>query len=144
MDQIIVDKKIDSIIRCVERVQSRIPETENLFLNDLDAQDVLVLNITRAVQLSVDVAMHLCVTSDKAIPETMASSFDCVYHLGIIDKELVIKMKKSVGYRNIAVHNYDDIDLFLTYLIAKNYMSDFISYIKQVNKYIENDNNLIR
>jgi len=29
-------------------------------------------------------------------------------------------MKKSVGYRNVAVHSYDDVDLSITYDIDKN------------------------
>ena len=136
MDQIIIEKKIDSILRCVERVQTRLPKTKELFFNDLDAQDVVVLNITRSVQLSVDIAMHLCVESSQAVPQTMSSAFDCLYNLSIINETITTKMKKSVGYRNVAVHNYDDIDLELTYVIARDFMSDFSEYIRQILKSI--------
>ena len=139
MDEIIIDKKIDSILRCIERVQTRLPKTKELFFDDLDAQDVVVLNITRVVQLSVDIAMHLCVESSQAVPQTMAKAFDCLLKLSIINKEIATKMKKSVGYRNVAVHNYDDLDLDLTYTIATSFMSDFSEFTRQTLESIKKD-----
>jgi uncharacterized protein YutE (UPF0331/DUF86 family) len=44
-------------------------------------------------------------------------------------------MKKSVGFRNIAIHNYDDIDLGLAYTIAKEHRLDFVEFIKQIDSY---------
>jgi len=38
-------KKIDSILRCLNRIQQRLPETEADFIKDYDAQDVVVLNL---------------------------------------------------------------------------------------------------
>lgn len=48
MDKQVLTKKIDSILRCFYRIQQRLPVTEADFLNDLDSQDVVVLNLTRA------------------------------------------------------------------------------------------------
>ena len=59
MDKLILEKKIDSILRCLTRIRDRLPKSESEFLEDYDAQDVVVLNLTRAVQLSVDIATHL-------------------------------------------------------------------------------------
>ena len=43
MDELVLEKKIDSILRCVERIESRTPNTNKAFLADLDAQDVVTL-----------------------------------------------------------------------------------------------------
>ena len=40
-----------------------------------------------------------------------------------------------VGFRNIAVHNYDEIDLHLTYEIANEHLDDFVEFIRQVQGY---------
>lgn len=42
-------------------------------------------------------------------------------------------MKKSVGYRNIAVQSYDDVDLSITYEIARNHSQDFKEFIKEIS-----------
>ena len=132
-----IEKKIDSIIRCLNRIKTRLPETKDLFLQDLDAQDVIVLNLTRTVQLSVDLAMHICANSTNPVPQTMGESFEMLQQLKILTPAIAEKMKKSVGFRNIAVHNYDEIDLSLAYTIAKEHMEDFVAYIKQISTQLE-------
>jgi len=95
-------------------------------LLDLDAQDVIVLNLTRAVQLSVDLAMYICVTSNMPVPQTMGESFEVLQQLQVLTPTIADKMKKSVGFRNIAVHNYDEVDMNLAYTIAKEHIEDFV------------------
>jgi len=137
MDQIVLEKKIDSLLRCLDRIKTRLPDSVELFLQDLDAQDVIVLNLTRAVQLSVDLAMHICSQSSAAIPQTMGESFEVLQQLKIVTPSIASKMKKSVGFRNIAVHNYDEIDLNLAFIIAKEHIDDFVEFIKQIEIQLE-------
>jgi len=132
MDKMIIAKKIDSILRCLNRIQQRLPETEADFIKDYDAQDVVVLNLTRAVQMNVDIATHILANTDLAVPTTMAEAFTNLERLHIITPEIADKMRRSVGYRNIAVHNYDDIDLTITYEIARLHLEDFKDYLKQI------------
>ncbi len=132
MDKLVLDKKIDSILRCIQRVESRIPAQKEQFLKDVDAQDILVLNLTRIIQLCVDIAMHVIAQSNVAAPETMSQSFSQLEKLNIIDKKLADKLKKSVGFRNVAVHNYGELDLSLTFDIGSKHIDDFRQFIKQI------------
>jgi uncharacterized protein YutE (UPF0331/DUF86 family) len=135
MDKIILEKKVDSILRCLNRIDDRIPNSKYDFLRDLDAQDVVILNLTRAVQLSVDIATHILSTTNQPIPSTMAEAFVSLERINIISSEIADKMRRSVGYRNVAVHNYDDIDLSITFDIANNHLDDFKEFIKQTLHY---------
>ena len=135
MDKLILEKKVDSILRCLNRIDDRIPDSEYDFLRDFDAQDVVILNLTRAVQLSVDIATHILSTTNQPVPSTMAEAFISLERINIISAEIADKMKRSVGYRNVAIHNYDDIDLSITYDIANNHLGDFKEFIKQILHY---------
>jgi len=55
MDQVILAQKLESLRRCVQRVQEKTPSNVDQLTQDPDVQDILVLNLTRAVQLCVDV-----------------------------------------------------------------------------------------
>jgi uncharacterized protein YutE (UPF0331/DUF86 family) len=132
MDNIILAKKIDSILRCLDRIQQRLPQTEAEFIKDYDAQDVVVLNLTRAIQMNVDIATHILANTNQAVPTTMAEAFTSLERLNILTPDIADKMRRSIGYRNVAVHNYDDIDLTITYKIASHHLGDFKSYIKQI------------
>jgi len=135
MDELVLEKKIDSILRCVERIESRTPNTNKAFLADLDAQDVVTLNLTRIIQLSVDIAMHIIANTNSSSPQTMSESFTTLNMLGVIDEITATKLKKSVGFRNIAVHSYGELDLELTFDIANKHLNDFKSYVKQIIQY---------
>ena len=132
MDNIVLDKKIDSILRCIVRIEERLPENEEEFLKDIDAQDVIVLNLTRAVQLSVDIAAHILSRGNLAVPATMSEAFVRLQQEGIISLQTAAKMKKSVGFRNVAIHSYDDLDLGITHTIAKDHLQDFKDFITEI------------
>lgn len=134
MDKQILER-IDSILRCLNRIRGPLPESESLFLKDFDAQDVVILNLTRAVQLSVEIATHIYATTNQPVPATMAESFVKLEGVNIILPEIADKMKKSVGYRNVAIHTYDDADMSITYEFAYHHLENFKDFIRQVFSY---------
>lgn len=56
MDKLILAEKLEALRRCVHRVEARRTAAVAALEVDVDAQDILSLNLTRAVQLCVDVA----------------------------------------------------------------------------------------
>ncbi|MCA1977683.1 MAG: DUF86 domain-containing protein [Thiobacillus sp.] len=128
MDRDVIEQKIESLRRCVARVRQKCPATAEILANDVDAQDILTLNLTRAVQLCVDIGAHLIAAADVPAPETMGQTFDVLAALGTISPELAARMKKAVGFRNIAVHNYEAIDWQIAHAIATRHMEDFSAF----------------
>lgn len=128
MDRDLIAQKLESLRRCVERVCQKVPETAAALANDPDAQDILTLNLTRAVQLCVDIGAHLIAAQDKPAPDTMGQTFDVLADMGVISADLAVRMKKSVGFRNIAVHNYEAIDWAITHAVATRHIDDFAAF----------------
>lgn len=88
MDREIIEQKIESLRRCVERVRQKCPATADALASDDDAQDILTLNLTRAVQLCVDIGAHLIAERDNPAPDTMGQTFDVLAELGVISPSL--------------------------------------------------------
>jgi len=132
MDREVIEQKLESLRRCVERVCQKTPATAAALASDPDAQDILTLNLTRAVQLCVDIGAHLIAVQDKAAPDTMGQTFDVLADMGVISAELAVRMKKSVGFRNIAVRNYEAIDWEITHAIATRHVNDFAAFAAAV------------
>ena len=131
MDQPLVAQKLESLRRCIQRVESRLPDDLNALLADLDAQDIIALNLTRAVQMSVDIASHwLAENAEATAPKTMGQAFEALAQSGIIDAELAVRMRKSVGFRNVMVHNYDDVNWAIVYAICSKHLGDFRAFAK--------------
>ena len=72
MDEVIVREKLESLRRCILRVQDKTPPSPEGLADDLDVKDIVVLNLTRAIQLCVDIGNHLICGMDAAAPATMA------------------------------------------------------------------------
>ncbi len=132
MDQRLIEEKLEALRQCVARVEAKRPATAKILTADPDLQDILALNLTRAVQICVDIAAHIIADSNIPAPETMAQAFDALGELKIIEPELAVRMKKAVGFRNTAVHSYQAIDWEIVFNICRQNLDDFKRFARAV------------
>lgn len=136
MDRVIVAEKLESLRRCIQRVQEKTPPVIERLATEPDLQDILVLNLTRAVQLCVDIGSHIISTSGESAPATMGDVFNTLDKLGVITPTVCETMKKAVGFRNIAIHNYEAINWEIVFAICKNSPADFREFVKEIESRI--------
>jgi len=86
------------------------------------------------VQLSVDIGSHLIACTNFPPPATMGQVFDVIASASFIDVELANRMKKAVGFRNMAVHNYETINWAIVYALATQHLDDFKAFARDVIK----------
>lgn len=137
MDRALIESKLESLRRCVKRAEDRCPETPQALAEDADLQDIVSLNLTRAVQLCVDIAAHMIAESEAPAPQTMGESFDGLLQIGIVDAQLARRLKRAVGFRNIAVHNYQAINWTIVHAICIRGLEDFKDFARVVAKRLE-------
>lgn len=132
MDRLIIERKLDSLQRCLERIRSKTPEQLEVLLADLDIQDVLVLNLSRAVQICVDIAAHVLSERQLPPPETMGGAFEQLAQAGLLDSALADRLRRAVGFRNLAVHNYEAINWAIVHSIASRHLDDFENFARKI------------
>ena len=64
--------------------------------------------------------------------------FTTLYKLGVLDQKISTSMRNSVGFRNIATHNYDKINWDIVYAICSEHLVDFKSFAAAMDKQLEN------
>ena len=128
MDRDVVTAKLESLRRCVERVRTRTLASVEALSASYDAQDILCLNLERAVQACVDIAAHFVSDSECAVPDTMAGTFDALEQQGIVSRALAGRMRRAVGFRNISVHAYRTLDWEIVHSIATSRLGDFVEF----------------
>lgn len=117
--------KADSIERCLMRIQDEYAnKPENLRLNQTK-QDAILLNLERACQAAIDMAMRVVKLKRLGLPKESRDAFDLLLSAKIIDQELCRKMHGLVGFRNTAIHNYKKLDLDIVESILKDRLADF-------------------
>jgi uncharacterized protein YutE (UPF0331/DUF86 family) len=137
MDKDVVLNKLESLRRCLKRVQDKTPGSVDLLVEDYDLQDIIVLNLERAIQTCVDIGLHIISDLEIPVPETMAQTFETLKKAGCLDEAIADRMAKSVGFRNTAVHAYQEIDWDIVYCIITEHLDDFRDFSRQILKLTE-------
>ena len=132
-ENFIILNKISIIDRCLDRVLTTYENNpENL--EDFDKQDIIVLNLQRACQSAIDMAMHICKEKKLGLPQSSGDAFIFLSNEKIITPSLANTMKNMVNFRNIAVHDYQEIDLDILQSIVEEGINDFARYIEMILK----------
>lgn len=109
MDRKVVEPKLESLRRCLQRIETKCLKDAATLVANIDLQDNVSLSLSRAVQISVDIGAHLIVGMEVPPPDAMGQTFDVLAQQGVLSNELASNIKKVVGFRNIAVQNYESI-----------------------------------
>jgi uncharacterized protein YutE (UPF0331/DUF86 family) len=122
----------------IERTLSRVKQTYARHAQDLaqavDAQDVIVLNLQRACEAAIDLAMHIVRIKGLGLPKDSKSAFDLLSQAKEISPVLAGKLKKMVGFRNIAVHDYRELDWAILVSIVQSECDDLATFAAEMVK----------
>ncbi|MGJ7035951.1 type VII toxin-antitoxin system HepT family RNase toxin [Anoxybacillus eryuanensis] len=127
----VILNKISVIERCMKRIYEEY-ENNPKNLENYTKQDSIVLNLQLACEASIDLAMHIVAQKKLGLPQTSRDAFTLLEQHGIISSSLSQKMKAMVGFRNIAVHDYQELNLTILQKILDNHLTDFTEFTKAI------------
>ena len=134
MERRVIEQKLESLRRCVQRIQEKMPPTSAVFISDLDAQDIISLNIERAVQQCIDVAAHILSEEDTVSGQSAAGLFHDLVTKKVLSQQTGIQLSRAAGFRNLLVHRYATIDWKRVFLSLKNELDIFSLFIKEISE----------
>lgn len=135
MESDVILNKIDTIERCINRIKE-VYDNNPENLNDYTKQDSIVLNIQRACEASIDLAMHIISEKKLGVPQSSRDGFEVLNKNKLINDKLTKNLKAMVGFRNIAVHDYKKIEIKIVQMIIEKHLDDFQELIYYMNKLI--------
>jgi uncharacterized protein YutE (UPF0331/DUF86 family) len=136
MEPDIIMRKLDSLARCVARIEEKRPDTLEQLIDDVDIQDILSINLERAVQVSVDIGAHLIAGISIPPPKTMGEVFTILVAENMIPEDTGIALRKAVGFRNLSVHAYDQVDWERVFDIVHDHLDNFRKFAAAISKII--------
>ena len=126
--------KATSIERCLQRILEEYAwDDKNLFTNQTK-QDAIVLNLQRACETAIDLAMYVVNQRRLGVPQESRDAFTLLQTAGILLPDLATRMQKMVGFRNIAVHEYTRLNLDVVHAIITKQLEDFRTFSSTVVK----------
>lgn len=94
------------------------------------SQDSIVLNLQRACEADIDLAMHVVSRRRLGVPQESRQAFDLLRDAQVIEPALAARLSRMVGFRNIAVHDYQKLDLAIVTSIIDHHLDDFTDFAK--------------
>ena len=120
--------KLAAIERCVRRIAEVYAGDDRNLRADLTRQDSIILNIQRAAESAIDLAMHLVRREKLGIPQDSRDAFSLLVQRSGLDPELGVRLQRMVGFRNVAVHDYQAVNLEIVRQIILHHLDDLVSF----------------
>ena len=125
--------KFASIEHAIKRMRNVYISSSDLTL-DLTSQDSIIFNLQRACEACIDVANIINKQHRTGIPQSGRDSFELLKKAGFLSSQLAENLQKMVGLRNIAVHDYQTLNLDIVKHVVENKLGEFTRFIEEVKK----------
>ena len=76
--------------------------------------------------------MHLVRVHRLGVPQDTREAFDLLERAGRLDRELADRLRRMVGFRNIAVHDYQKLSLDVVRSIIRERLGDFLDFTQTI------------
>jgi len=128
MSDVILNKS-ETIMRCIKRIHDEY-NGDYRNLENFTKQDAIILNIQRMCEATIDMAMHVVAINHYGVPQNSRDAFQILMDQGILEQKLAHNMMNMVGFRNIAVHDYQAVNIDIVENIIKKHLDDVLTYRK--------------
>lgn len=102
--------------------------------DDLTLDAVKYLFVT-TIEGCVDGAHHICAAEGVTPPDTNADAVRRLGDHGVIDRELAATLARAVGFRNVLVHQYADVDDRIVFEMLGR-LDDFDQFVGEVSRWL--------
>jgi uncharacterized protein YutE (UPF0331/DUF86 family) len=124
--------KAATIERCVARAREEYAADPDTFASNFTRQDAAILNIQRACEAALDMGHHVIRSHSLGMPQSARDVFDLLATAQWLESSLAEAMKRMVGFRNIAVHQYQTLQLTITVNIIESHLDEFLAFSRQI------------
>jgi uncharacterized protein YutE (UPF0331/DUF86 family) len=126
VDDVVVNKAA-IIERCVARVREEYDNDDRNLIENITRQDSIILNLQRACEAAIDLAMHVVRRRRLGVPQETRDAFRFLQEAAILPPDLSQRLMRMVGFRNVAIHDYRRLDLDIVKSIVTSRLDDFLA-----------------
>ncbi len=127
-DPSVLGERLAAVDRHLRRVADQLPDRPEQLLPATGASDAVVLHLWQAVQITIDLALSWCVRAGLGAPPTYSEAFRRLAAEGLLEDELAMRLVRAVGFRNLLVHAYADLDLARVHAVATTGPADLRAF----------------
>ena len=125
-------QKITSLQRCIARAREAYAAAGPGVRTNYNLQDAAILNVIRACDAAIDLANMAIRRRHLGVPNESRDSFTALVRENIVAPDLGDRLKKMVGFRNLAVHQYRELDLDILEAVIRTNLDDLLTFAQAI------------
>ena len=130
-DDVLLNKAA-AIERCVARAREEYNIDSVSFATNFSRQDAAILNIQRACEAALAIGQHLIRREQLGVPQSARDVFELLAKGKWIESPLAESLKRMIGFRNIAIHEYQSLQLGITVKIITDHLDEFLQFTTEI------------
>jgi uncharacterized protein YutE (UPF0331/DUF86 family) len=138
VDKPIILRKLSDLDLYSKQIKEYSDLKLDLYKSDWKTQRIIERTLQMMIETCVDIANHIVSDRGLRTPTSYADTFKVLEENFIIDTELFAIMNKMAKFRNIVVHQYENVDAEIVLSILKKHLKDFDKYSEAIISYIKN------
>jgi len=125
VDKNVILRKISELELYQKQIKEFSDMTVERYKSDWKTQRIVERTLQIMVETCADIASHIVSDRGMRTPVSYADIFKVLSENGIIDTALFQIMEKMSKFRNVVVHQYEQVDAEIVVLILKKHLGDF-------------------
>jgi uncharacterized protein YutE (UPF0331/DUF86 family) len=133
----------DTIMRHMEQLRlylERLAELQQhsreALKSDWHVQSMVERNLQLAIEAVVSIAEQVIASLSLPTPESSRDALSALADAGVLTRDLADAQRQAVGFRNIIVHQYMDIDYDLVYEALQSDLGDLAAFLAAISVFL--------
>jgi len=128
----VVIQKLTSIDRCLRAIRTYVAGDVGRLAEPI-VLDAVVLNLQRACELAIDAACREVARRGLGVPADSADAFTILEKERVLTADVADRMRRMVGFRNVAVHEYRRLDPAVVRTVVEHRLGDFKTLCRELS-----------
>lgn len=137
VDKSIVLRKIAGLDTYHHQLKTFSDITIDDYKSNWKTQRIVERTLQIMIEICVDIATHIISDGGMRVPTSYSDTFKVLFEHNIINSELFTIMEKMAKFRNVVVHQYEEVNAEIVMLILNKHLDDFERFKDAVLEYIK-------
>jgi uncharacterized protein YutE (UPF0331/DUF86 family) len=137
VDKSLILRKISEIETCKSQLGEFSNITTKEYKENWKTQRIVERTLQMMIEICVDISNHIISEGGMRVPVSYADTFKILHDNSVIDSGLLDTMEKMAKFRNIIVHQYEEVDVEIVVLILEKYLGDFERFKEAILDYLK-------
>lgn len=130
VDEAVLAAKIASVADAVHRIREVLPARAAVLRSDRTAREIVVLNLSVAIQECLALATHGVADAGWSVPGSYGDVFLALADHGVIDHELARRLVAAAGFRNLVARQYGTVDTNRLFAMVSADLDDLLAFCR--------------